>query len=64
MRSETLVYIRDLAHGLADLAEKNDLGLIARLYRMAEIETKQLDAVSGVSRQAAAGSVSSLRPLA
>jgi hypothetical protein len=38
----TLVYIRDIAHGLADLAEKNDLDFIARLYRMAEMETQQL----------------------
>jgi hypothetical protein len=36
------VYIRDIAHGLADLAEKNDLDFIARLYRMAEMETQQL----------------------
>ncbi len=39
MRSEALLYLRDLAHGLADLAEKRDLGMIARLYRMAEMET-------------------------
>ncbi len=31
MRSETLVYLRALAHGLADLAAKNDLDFIARL---------------------------------
>ncbi len=42
MRSEALIYLRDLAHGLADLAEKNDFGMIARLYRMAEMETEQL----------------------
>ncbi len=43
MRSDnTLVYIRDLAHGLAELAAKNDFDFIARLYRMAEMETQQL----------------------
>ncbi len=55
MRSDDLAYLRDLAHGLADLAEKNDLGLIAHLYRMAEMETNQLAGTAGTAGAARRG---------
>jgi hypothetical protein len=53
MRSETLAYIRVLTHELADLADNNDLGVLAFIYRMAEIEADQLEGAGVLLDEAA-----------
>jgi hypothetical protein len=40
MLIENVEYLRDLAHELAELARSEELGVLALLFQMAEIEAK------------------------